>query len=324
MRSPGFLFFNPLGNEFPVMFWIRLFEYLSKTLRFLYVIFKIPGYSREHEDEIVFEEERMPDDGGWEIFRKRLQRLEQESDDLIVLVKELKQMRDALASAHSASIQKQKEAEEWLTNMQRISAETIDRVSRAIESLTKGGSDRIEGGFREGRQTQDASQEMLLQVLDKLIEVEKELHGPIQERFQQLEIQLQSLREKDSWILDQVLKATDSMGNAFDHLRQTAGFLEGSLKDLSRRVDIQADQVEEKVALLGEKLFPERRLLDSAIEKLGRLEIQWQNHQEQDAQVQKRVEELSAGYESVQKTLRMLEDFFDRIYQKLITLPPNQ
>ncbi len=55
-----------------------------------------------------------------------------------------------------------------------------------------------------------------------------------------------------------------------------------------------------------------------ALEKLEEWTQRVQNLEKRQTEMDSHIEELRAGYESAQKTLSLLEDFFERIYDRIV------
>jgi chromosome segregation ATPase len=171
----------------------------------------------------------------WEVFRKHLSQIEREGDDLAVLVKEVRQIRDHLVSILSESARSQEEIKDWFADIQKFSAATGAKDPESAEGASSTSPARIEGSAQAS------------DLADMCRSMQR-----VSGRFPSLEVEFQKARESfNEW------------------------------------------------------------------------EIRIQNLQTRQAEIESQMQELRAGYQSVTYTVSLLEDFFERMYDKIVNAKGN-
>jgi chromosome segregation ATPase len=90
------------------------------------------------------------------------------------------------------------------------------------------------------------------------------------------------------------------------------------LEENFERIDKALQQ--ERQAAAGRGAAAERERAEFG-ERMGILESGLQSCREGQAELEKKITEIHGSLRSVQETIRLLEEFFDRIYRKMISLP---
>jgi len=168
----------------------------------------------------------MPGDALWEVFRKRLQELEREGDDLTALVKELREIRDGFRLFEREISQTQKDVKRWFEEVQRNSTEEMAKAVRSVENFTVSAKARLEEISGPVSQKVMAQAETIRQVSNRLTSMEDLLEAGMQTRFRELEHRLKACQELQQRMEKDVQELRSGFESAQRGIRMFEDFLD--------------------------------------------------------------------------------------------------